>query len=73
MVRPVILSISSVLAVSMMTGKWWSLRISLHRVKPEMSGSITSRMARSSAWVRTHSSASAPFRQENTVNPSLLR
>ena len=73
MVSPMILSMSPTLAVSMSTGKRCSRRISPHRVKPDMSGSITSRMARSSRLSRTQVRASAAVPQVKTVKPSLFR
>ncbi len=57
-VSPVILSISSTRAVSMIIGKRWDSRIFWHRVKPSISGSITSRMARLKSSCSTQRRAS---------------
>ena len=53
-----ILSMSSTLAVSIRMGNRCASRIFWHRVKPSISGSITSRMARSSGVEATQARAS---------------
>ena len=56
--KPLILSSSSPLAVSMITGYWYLSRMRLHSSKPLISGSITSKMAKSTgpAWICSRAS-----------------
>ena len=55
-----ILSLSSLLAVSMMTGTSEKVRISMHASLPDFSGIIQSRMTRSKSPRRTSSTADIP-------------